>query len=150
MCRGMEQNYIIAPIQITCAINHAAFFIGTWIALGRHHNGHCRGIIPAERQVAKRAIQCCLHGGNQIRPQAWQNDRFRVAKAAVELYDLWAGFSQHQPDIQNAAIGVPSSAMPLARGRTISSITCCCSSSVRRGAGEMAPIPPVLGPSSPS
>ncbi|MCW0417473.1 hypothetical protein NB689_003227 [Xanthomonas sacchari] len=46
--------------------------------------------------------------------------------------------------------GTPSSRMPRTVGSTTSRITRACTSGVTTGAGEYAPMPPVLGPVSPS
>ena len=46
--------------------------------------------------------------------------------------------------------GTPSAIMPCTVGFTTSRITRACTSGVTTGAGEYAPIPPVLGPVSPS
>jgi len=52
--------------------------------------------------------------------------------------------------VQEAGVGTPSFAMPCTAGRMISRITREWTFGVTTGAGEYAPMPPVLGPASPS
>ncbi len=62
----------------------------------------------------------------------------------------WPAPSIITPAYRNPVYGVPSAAMPLTAGMMISRMMRACSAGVTIGAGEYAPMPPVLGPRSPS
>ncbi len=62
----------------------------------------------------------------------------------------WPCASIIRPAYRKPVNTMPSRAMPSTVGRMISCITFACTLGVTTGAGEYAPMPPVLGPVSPS
>ena len=83
-----------------------SFLVIIWISAGCQHDTQSRTRIPARVLIGERSVDRCFADCRQVRLQS-HHDRlcFRVAHAAVELYDLRRSvFHDHQPRVQKTEV----------------------------------------------